>query len=160
MDRIAIHVYLFCLTRKTMATTEARLVQLIEKKTRRRRLMGSFDFPILICGDQFSKQLKAGTMTVLDFATLAKRVGVQGVEYRTRSWKDQARELPIVRDQVRETGLIATYGTFTTLFNRDAAEQQQLMQDLEDARAIGAQLTRILRGERPGKAPEDAHIWN
>ncbi len=121
--------------------------------------MGSFDFPILICGDQFSKQLKGGTITVLDFAPLAKRVGVQGVEYRTRSWKDQAKELPLVRDQVRDMGIIATYGTFTTLFNRDAAEQQQLMQDLEDASAIGAQLIRTLRGERPGQGPEDAHIW-
>ena len=120
--------------------------------------MAGFDYPILICGDQFKKQMQHGTMSVLDFAAMAKSVGVQGVEYRTTSWKDMAKELPLVCDQVREAGLMVTYATFTKLFSRDEAQQQQLMRDLEDARTLGAKVIKVSGGERPGQGLEGEQV--
>lgn len=111
---------------------------------------------ILICGVQFDKELRSGAMSVLELAPIAKRLGARGVEYREVYWKEKARELPAVRDQLQELGLKGTYATFTTLYNRDPAKQAQLMQDLEDAHALGSPLMRVFRGERPGDGPEDA----
>jgi sugar phosphate isomerase/epimerase len=111
---------------------------------------------VLICGVQFDQELKSGAMTVLDLAPIAKRQGAAGVEYREIWWRDKSREIPAIRDQLSELGLKGTYATFTTLFNRDPAKQRQLLEDLEDARALGSPLMRVFRGEWPGEAPEDA----
>jgi len=111
---------------------------------------------VLVSGVQFDQELKSGAMPILQVAPAAKRLGAQGVEYREVYWKDKAVELPAVRDQVAQFGLKATYATFNTLFHRDPEKQAMLMQDLEDAHALGAPLMRVFRGERPSDAPEDA----
>src|SRR3990172_11818303 len=116
-------------------------------------------WPIVICGAQFEERMKNGSMSVVGLAPAAARLGAQGVEFREVYWKNKAEELPKVREQVRALGLVGTYATFTTLFNRDVAKQQQLMQDLEDAHAIGSPLMRVFQGEKPGAGPEDAHMW-
>ncbi len=111
---------------------------------------------ILICGVQFDAELKSGSMSVLELAPTARRLGAQGVEYREVYWKEKERELPAVREQLETLGLRCTYATFTTLFNRDPARQRQLMTDLDDAHALGAPMMRVFRGERPGDGREDA----
>ena len=104
---------------------------------------------ILICGMQYDHELREGTMSVLDLAPVAARLGVQGVEYREVYWKDKARELPALREQLRQLGLKATYATTTPLYSADPSVQAQLRQDLEDAHALGSPLLRVFRGEAP-----------
>jgi len=111
---------------------------------------------IFICSVQFHEELTSGTMSVLELAPIAAKLGVSGVEYRTVYWKDKASELPAVRDQLKRLGLKGLYATFTTLYNRDPKAQARLMQDLEDAHALGSPLLRVFPGERPGDDPEDA----
>ncbi len=120
--------------------------------------MGAKKRDILICGVQFDAELRSGGMSQLDLAPIARRLGAQGAEYREVYWKDKARELPTVREQLDGLGLKRTYATFTTLFNRDPEKQKQLIRDLEDAHALGATMMRVFRGERPGDGPEDAHM--
>ncbi len=95
-------------------------------------------------------------MSILDVAPVARRHGLQGVEYRDVYWRDKARELPAVRDQLAELGLAGVYATFTPLFSRDPAKQAQLRQDLADAHALGARLLRVFRGERPSAEGDGA----
>src|SRR5512133_1645179 len=111
---------------------------------------------ILICGVQFDAELKSGSMSPLELAPIAKKLGAQGIEYREVYWKDKERELPAVRQQLDSLGLRRTYATFTTLFNRDPDKQAQLMRDLDDAHALGAPMMRVFRGERPGDGTDDA----
>jgi sugar phosphate isomerase/epimerase len=111
---------------------------------------------ILISAVQFDEQLKAGSKTVLDLAPLAASLGVQGVEYRDVYWKDKASELPAAKRQLVQLKLRAVYATMTPLYHRDRTQQEQLLQDLEDARSLGAGLLRVVLGERPGDGPADA----
>lgn len=111
---------------------------------------------ILISGVQFDRELRSGAISVLALAPIAARLGADGVEYREVYWQDKANELPRLRDQLAHLGLKVVFATFNTLYHRDPARQQQLMQDLEDAHALGAPLMRVFRGERPGDGPEDA----
>lgn len=120
--------------------------------------MSAMKRDILICGVQFDAELKSGSMSPLELAPIATKLGAQGVEYREVYWKDKAKELPAVREQLDSLGLKRTYATFTTLFNRAPEKQQQLMQDLDDAHALGAPMMRVFRGERPGDGAEDAHM--
>ncbi len=120
--------------------------------------MATMQRDILICGVQFDAELKSGAMRVLDLAPMAAKHGAQGVEYREVYWKDKAKDLPAVREQLDAMGLKRTYATFTTLFNRDPAKQRQLLQDLEDAHALGAPLMRVFRGDPPGDVPQDRPI--
>lgn len=113
---------------------------------------------ILICGVQFDSELRSGAMSPLELAPIAQKLGAQGAEYREVYWKDKQKELPAVREQLDSMGLTRTYATFTTLFNRDPQKQQQLLQDLDDAHALGAPIMRVFRGERPGDSSEDAHM--
>ncbi len=113
---------------------------------------------ILICGVQFDTELKSGSMSPLELAPIARKLGAQGVEYREVYWKDKAKELPAVREQLDSLGLKRTYATFTTLFNGSPEKQQQLMQDLDDAHALGAPMMRVFRGGRPSDSPEDTHM--
>lgn len=105
---------------------------------------------IFISTVQFEDELKSGKRTVLDLAPLAATFGVQGVEYRDVHWKDKVRELPAVRSQLAQLRLKATYTTVTALCHKDPAAQNQLLQDIEDTRALGALLLRVNLGEWPG----------
>ena len=111
---------------------------------------------IFISTVQFDEQIKAGAKTVLDLAPLAASLGVQGVEYRDVHWKDKAAELPAIRRQLVKFKLRAAYTTMTPLYHPDPAQQRQIIQDLDDARALGAMLLRVNLGERPGDSPADA----
>lgn len=113
---------------------------------------------VLICGVQFDPRLKSGEMTVLDLAPVAKRLGAVGVEYREIWWRDKAREIPAIREQLQQLGLKGTYATYTTLFNRDPEKQRQLLQDLDDAHALGSPLMRVFRGERPADDEADSQM--
>ncbi|HSB72895.1 MAG TPA: TIM barrel protein [Candidatus Methylomirabilis sp.] len=107
---------------------------------------------IFISSVQFDRDLKAGSRTVLSLAPLAARLGVQGVEYRDVHWKEKAAELPAVRAQLTELKLQAAYTTVTPLFSREPAMRQRLLQDIQDAQALGARLLRVNLGEEPGGA--------
>lgn len=109
---------------------------------------------VFISGMQFEQQLKSGSMSILEVAPIAARLGAVGVEYRDIYWKNKAIELPAVRDQLHALGLKAAYAIVTGLYNRDQAQRSQLLQDLEDARTLGARIIRVFRGERVTE-PED-----
>jgi sugar phosphate isomerase/epimerase len=111
---------------------------------------------VLVSGVEFDQGLKSGSISILEVAPIAKRLGAKGFEYREVYWRDKDKELPAVRDQIVQLGLKVTYATFHTLFDRDPEKQAMLMQDLEDAHALGAPLMRVFRGERPSNAAEDA----
>ena len=113
---------------------------------------------MLINSVEFDKELRSGQMSPLELAPIAKRLGAQGVEYREVYWHDKAKELPAVVAQLRELRLKGYYATFTTLFNRDPEKQARLMQDLEDAHALGSPLMRVFQGERPAEGPEGAQV--
>lgn len=109
---------------------------------------------ILICAVQFDDALRSGAKSMLDLAPIAARHGAQGVEYRDIYWKDKARELPALRTQLDQTGLTATYATFTPLYHKDPAQQAVLLQTVEDAHALGASLLRVFRGDPPAEGPD------
>ncbi|MHB9090713.1 MAG: sugar phosphate isomerase/epimerase family protein, partial [Chloroflexota bacterium] len=109
---------------------------------------------ILICGVQFDAELRSAAMSLSELAPIAVRLGASGIEHRNVYWQDKARELPEVRAQMDELGIKATYATTTTLFNGDPRKQSQLLQDLEDAHALGSPLLRVFPGDPPGAGPE------
>jgi sugar phosphate isomerase/epimerase len=105
--------------------------------------------PIFLSTVQMDQQLREGRASVLDLAPLAARFGAQGVEYRDVHWKDQPSELSAVKRQLVQYKLRATYTTLMPLYDPDPAHQHQLMQDLDDARELGAVLLRVNLGPRP-----------
>jgi sugar phosphate isomerase/epimerase len=111
---------------------------------------------IYLSAVQFDEQLTAGKKTVLDLAPFAASLGLQGVEYRDVYWRDKATELPAVKRQMAQLKLKAAYTTVAPLYHPDPARQEQLIRDIEDARALGAILLRVNLGERPGTRPADA----
>jgi sugar phosphate isomerase/epimerase len=113
--------------------------------------------PVLACGVQFEQQLKAG-MSVTEIPEIARRAGVDGVEFREVYWKDKAAELPVVRDKMRSLGLLTTYATFTTLVNAEPAAREQLLGDIGDAHALGSPLLRVFRGPWP-EGPDRDEMW-
>ena len=113
---------------------------------------------ILMCCVQYDAEIKSGKLGVADMAPIAKRLGLDGVEYREVYWHDKAKELPVVRDQLAELGLRGTFATFTTLFQRDPAMHARLLEEMADAKALGSSLIRVFRGELPGEG--DAAMWD
>jgi sugar phosphate isomerase/epimerase len=111
---------------------------------------------VFISAVQYDEQLRSGAKTVLDLAPLAASFGVQGVEFRDAYWRDKDSELPQVRRQLTQHKLKAVYATKTPLYHPDPAMQRQLLQDIADARDLGAALLRVNVGQRPGASPEDA----
>lgn len=116
-------------------------------------------YPILICGVQYDQPLKSGALPITDLASIAARLGADGVEYREVYWHDKARELPAVREQMDRLGLQSTYATFTPLFSAEAATRQQLLTDIDDAAALGSPFLRVFRGAMPERKEADPAIW-
>ena len=121
-----------------------------------KRIRGGSAREIFISAVQFEEQLRSGSKTVLDLAPFAASIGVRGVEYRDVYWKDKRTELPAVKRQLAQLKLKAAYTTMTPLYHPDAAAQQQLLRDIDDARELGAVVLRVNLGQRPGPGPADA----
>lgn len=111
--------------------------------------------PVLISAVQYQDELGSGSMDSLDVVAAAKRLGVDGVELRRDYWRDKERELPAVRDRVRELGLLVTYATTVTLFAADGG--RQLRQDVDDARSLGSPQLRVFLGQAP--VGDDSAAW-
>jgi sugar phosphate isomerase/epimerase len=119
--------------------------------------MMSKDRPILISVVQYLPLLEAGTMSIADFVQKAVNSGVDGVELRREAWPAYATELPAIRQQIEDAGLLVTYATFSTLFNHDEAAHALLLEDVRTAAALGAPLLRVFPGATP--AADDHAGW-
>ena len=117
--------------------------------------------PVLMSCVQFDQALKSGESPVTDLASIARRLGVDGVEYREVYWQDKERELPAVRDQIAASDLRVTYCTFTPIFNADPEARARLLQDIDDAAALGSPLLRVFIGIRdmPASPAEGQEVW-
>ena len=115
--------------------------------------------PILISVVQYLPQLEAGTMTIADMVNKAKTFGVDGVELRREAWPAYKAELPAVRQQIRDLGLLVTYATFSTLFNEDDAAHELLLEDVRTAAALGAPLLRVFPGGTPADDRDKRWAW-
>jgi sugar phosphate isomerase/epimerase len=123
--------------------------------------MMSNERPILISVIQYLPRLEAGTMQISEFVRKASDFGVDGVELRREAWPAYKSELPAVRKQIEDAGLLVTYATFSTLFNpltdEGEAAHQLLLEDVRTAAALGAPLLRVFPGATP--ADQDAKGW-
>jgi sugar phosphate isomerase/epimerase len=117
----------------------------------------SSDRPILISVIQYLPRLEAGTLTIAELVSKAHAFGVDGVELRREAWPAYQSELPAVRQQIEELGLLVTYATFSTLFNEDEAAHALLLEDVRTAAALGAPLLRVFPGATP--ADDDGQGW-
>jgi sugar phosphate isomerase/epimerase len=114
--------------------------------------------PILISVVQYLPQLESGALTIADYVNKARAFGVDGVELRREAWPAYKSELPAIRQQIEDLGLLVTYATFSTLFNGDdAAAHALLLEDVRTAAALGAPLLRVFPGATP--AADDAAGW-
>src|SRR3954464_7316101 len=105
--------------------------------------MMSVDRPILISVVQYLPQLESGALKISEFVNKAHELGVDGVELRREAWVAYQSELPAVRQQIEELGLLVTYATFSTLFNADDGAHQVMLDDMRTAAALGAPLLRL-----------------
>ena len=117
----------------------------------------SSERPILISVVQYLPQLESGALTIAQYINKARDFGVDGVELRREAWPAYKTELPAIRKQIEEAGLLVTYGTFSTLFNTDEAAHQLLLEDVRTAAALGAPLLRVFPGATP--ADDYAQGW-
>lgn len=113
--------------------------------------------PILISVVQYLPLLESGALKIAEFVNKARDFGVDGIELRREAWPAYKSELPAVRKQIEELGLLVTYATFSTLFNTDEAAHQLLLEDVRTAAALGAPLLRVFPGATP--ADDDAEGW-
>jgi sugar phosphate isomerase/epimerase len=113
--------------------------------------------PILISVMQYLPQFEAGKLTISEFVNKAHAFGVDGVELRREVWPAYQSELPAIRKQIEDLGLLVTYATFSTLFNEDEAAHQLLLEDVRTAAALGSPLLRVFPGATP--ADDDAAGW-
>ena len=112
---------------------------------------------VLISTVQFESDLRAGAVSFVDVIECAKRLGVDGVEFRDVYWRDRDHDIATVRPRLSDLGLIATYATFVTLF--DATENRdKLRQAVDEAAALGSPLLRIFPGSVPAAA--DSGAWS
>lgn len=113
--------------------------------------------PILISVIQYLPQLESGALKISEYVKKAREFGVDGVELRREAWPAYKTELPAIRKQIEELGLLVTYATFSTLFNEDEAAHQLLLEDVRTAAALGAPLLRVFPGATP--AEDDQKGW-
>jgi sugar phosphate isomerase/epimerase len=116
------------------------------------------DSAVLLSIIQYHDALNAGTMTLVDLVDTAQRLGAGGVEFRPDYWRDKAAEIATVRQATTERGLRAIYATMATLFTADAAGEEQLRQDVDDAVALGSPLLRVFQGAAPER--DDDPAWD
>ena len=104
---------------------------------------------ILISIAQYQEPVLAGQLSVMDVVHKLDSFGVAGIELRREIWPDLQAELPAVRDHLNQRGLTVTYATFSTLFTPDSTAHDQLLRDIDTARALGSSLLRIFSGPAP-----------
>jgi sugar phosphate isomerase/epimerase len=114
--------------------------------------------PVLISVVQYQTQLETGAMTIMDVIGKAVAHGVDGVELRREVWPAYRTEVPAARRRIEDAGLLVTFGTFSTLFNTDAAVHELLLEDIATAAALGAPLVRVFPGATP--AAGDSAGWD
>ncbi len=102
--------------------------------------------PILISVIQYLPQLESGALKISEFVNKGHEFGVDGIELRREAWPAYKTELPAVRKQIEDLGLLVTYATFSTLFNEDEAAHQLLLEDVRHSGALGAPLLRVFPG--------------
>jgi sugar phosphate isomerase/epimerase len=110
----------------------------------------------LISTMQYHTELGTGALSLLDVVTAAHRLGAGGVEFRADYWRDKERDIAAVRHAAGEQGLLAIYATMATLFTQDAAGDEQLRQDTDDAVALGSPLLRVFLGAAPDDTDDPA----
>ncbi len=113
--------------------------------------------PVLISVVQYQPQLESGAFSIMDVIDKAVAHGVDGVELRREVWPAYRTEVPAARRRIEEAGLLVTFGTFSTLFNTDAAAHELLLADIATAHALGAPLVRVFPGATP--PADDAAGW-
>jgi sugar phosphate isomerase/epimerase len=107
---------------------------------------------------------KQGKMDVLQFLDAAKDLGVDGVEVLDFFWKDQASELPRVKDKCAALGLkVAAYAISNDLTVAEAdarAKQVQKIKDAVDtAVELGTTKVRVFSGHHDEVGFEKALGW-
>jgi sugar phosphate isomerase/epimerase len=117
----------------------------------------SAERPILISVVQYLPQLEAGALKLSEFVDKGHELGVDGVELRREAWPAYKSEVPAIRKQIEELGLLVTYASFSTLFNSDEAAHQLLLEDVRTAAALGSPLLRVFAGATP--ADDDTQGW-
>lgn len=105
--------------------------------------------PILLSVIQYTDELEAGQMTMLDVVEKAKTLGLSGVELRPEPWQNIQAELPAVCDRIRALGLVVVFATTGTLFSDQA--EVDLKRDIDSAKALGSPFLRIFPGQVPAK---------
>lgn len=113
--------------------------------------------PIIISIVQYQAQMESGQMSAIDLVNKAAELGADGVELRREPWAGHATETAAVRNRLAKLGLVGTYGSFSTLFNADAAAHQQMLDDIDTASQLGSPLVRFFPGATP--ADEDRDGW-
>lgn len=108
---------------------------------------------IYICAVQYDQQLRSGAMSVVELPAIAARLGAQGVEFREVYWRDKQRELPALKEELAKHSVKAIFASFTTLYNQEPAKRARLLEDLDDAHALGAPMLRVFRGNPPADGP-------
>jgi sugar phosphate isomerase/epimerase len=117
----------------------------------------STERPILISVIQYLPQLESGALKISEFVNKGHELGVDGIELRREAWPAYKTELPAIRKQIEDLGLLVTYATFSTLFAEDEAAHQLLLEDIRTAAALGAPLLRLFPGATP--AQDSAPGW-
>jgi sugar phosphate isomerase/epimerase len=105
--------------------------------------------PALFSVVQFDERLNNGAMTIFDLFKTAQRLGADGVELRREAWPRWQQELAQARQACSDLGLIVTYATFATLFNKDNTDQIVLRQDIDAAAMLGSSQLRVFQGPAP-----------
>jgi sugar phosphate isomerase/epimerase len=113
--------------------------------------------PVLLSVVQFQEGFDAGTVSIAEMLTAAKRHGADGFEIRPEFWREKERELPAAREQAARDGLLLTYATHNSFPLFDPAATPVLRQDIDDARTLGSPFLRIFPGAVP--ADNDTAGW-
>jgi sugar phosphate isomerase/epimerase len=109
--------------------------------------------------------VKAGQMTLPQFIEFAASGPATGVELLDYFWKDEAAEIPAVKQQIADAGLqIAVYSIGNDFFQPDAAarakELAALQHGVDVANALGVDVVRVFSGSyREGYRLEDGMGW-
>ena len=114
--------------------------------------------PLLLNIVQFTDDLEAGRLKVIDLLDRADELGFDGIELRREDWAGHEEEIPAVRRRADDLGSVVTYATFSELLIPARVEgHDQLRGDVDDAADLGAPFLRVFLGWTP---EEDHEAWD